>query len=341
MRDLSVVVPTWNQAAMLDGLLESLAAQVVPPDVAWEVVVVDNNCTDDTAAVVARHAAAERIPGLRRVVEPAQGARAARCRGVHETTAPLLALVDDDTLLDPGWIAAAVAFMAGHPRAGAVGGRIAIAWGAPPTPMCLRYAPHLAAQDYGDAERRLASTGLVWLVSAGLAVRREALAASGWVERGYLPGRIAHRPTAGEDNEMNLRIRRAGWELWYSPAMRQTHRVPASRMTVDAFCRLFRGNARTDVVFDAMSRDEWPALAWRARAFARELRDFAWYGARGVAKRLLGRAAPDGEDRVRAVMRRARLRGALDVLLDPHGLARFERDRPADAKLGALGAAER
>src|SRR5262249_24614838 len=156
MLDLSVVVPTWNQAGFLDALLASLAAQVVPPSLVWEVVVVDNNCTDDTAGVVARHVAAGRIPGLRPRLEPTQGARAARCRGHRETAAPLLALVDDDTVLEPGWVAAAAAFMAAHPRAGIVGGRIAIAWAAPPTPMCLRYAGQLAAQDYGDAEKRLA-----------------------------------------------------------------------------------------------------------------------------------------------------------------------------------------
>jgi hypothetical protein len=232
--------------------------------------------------------------------------------------------------------------MAAHPRAGIVGGRIAIEWGAPPTPMCLAHAGQLAAQDYGDVEKRLATTGHVWLVHAGAVVRREALVASGWVEAGYLPGRTAHLLTAGEDNELNLRIRRAGWEIWYSPAMRQTHRVPAARMTVDAFCRLFRGNARTDVVFDAMSRETWPSFPWRARLFARELRDFLRGTAGSAAKRALGRTAADGEDRVRAVQRRARLRGALDVLVDQRGLERLQRGRARSAGTIVLsGAAER
>jgi glycosyltransferase involved in cell wall biosynthesis len=328
MPELSVVVPTHDNAAGLDRLLASLERQA-DPGAGWEVVVVDNNCTDATPQVVARHAARGRIPGLRRLAEPIQGARAARCRGVAETSAPLVAFVDDDNVLDPGWIAAALVFLASHARAGAVGGRIVHVFEDEPSPLVLEYAYGLSRQDYGEAPRRLAATGVVWLITAGLVARRAALEASGWLAAGYLAGRTAGRLTAGEDTELVLRIRRAGWELWYEPALRQEHHVPRHRMSVDHLCRVFRGNCRTDVIFDAMAMDAWPGVSWRWRYLGRELAAFTWGGARYAAKRLLGRAVP--RDRVRAAQRHGRLRGALDLALDGRGLGRFEGRAPATA----------
>ncbi len=52
---LSAIVPTRNRAALLSGLLASLAAQQFPPD-RWELIVVDDGSTDGTADVVARFA---------------------------------------------------------------------------------------------------------------------------------------------------------------------------------------------------------------------------------------------------------------------------------------------
>lgn len=50
--DLTVIVCTYNRCQFLAGNLEALARQVTAPELSWEVVIVDNNCTDDTAKVV-------------------------------------------------------------------------------------------------------------------------------------------------------------------------------------------------------------------------------------------------------------------------------------------------
>ena len=52
--DVTLLVCTWNRAERLDETLTSLARRNVPSGVRWEVVVVDNNSTDDTAAGIAR-----------------------------------------------------------------------------------------------------------------------------------------------------------------------------------------------------------------------------------------------------------------------------------------------
>lgn len=90
---LSIIVCTCNRAAFLQRCLDALIAQSVP-ETAYEVLVVDNNSTDETASVVARML--PRHPHLRYVREEHQGLSYARNRGMRETASPWVAYVDDD-----------------------------------------------------------------------------------------------------------------------------------------------------------------------------------------------------------------------------------------------------
>jgi glycosyltransferase involved in cell wall biosynthesis len=90
---LSVIVCTYNRRDLLAGCLQSLGGQTLSPD-RFEVVVVDNNSRDDTAAVVETSCAT--VPKLRYVFEPVQGLSHARNRGCSEAVGTHLAYVDDD-----------------------------------------------------------------------------------------------------------------------------------------------------------------------------------------------------------------------------------------------------
>ena len=69
--ELSVIVCTYNRCRLLEGNLKALARKVTPPELTWEVVVVDNNCTDDTVKVV--NQAAKNFPvDLHRITETQQ-----------------------------------------------------------------------------------------------------------------------------------------------------------------------------------------------------------------------------------------------------------------------------
>ena len=68
--DVTVAICTWNRADLLDRTLAEMAALRVPAGLRWELVVVDNNCTDHTDAVAARYAG--RLP-LRLLHQPTPG----------------------------------------------------------------------------------------------------------------------------------------------------------------------------------------------------------------------------------------------------------------------------
>src|SRR5690606_18876290 len=221
---LDVVICTYDNARMLDRALAALARQEAPEAARWSVLVVDNNCTDDTAAVVEAHRAAGAVPGLRRVVEPEQGLTPARLCGVRHTAGDWVAFVDDDCLLREDWVRRAAAFAAAHPACGAFGGRVVLDWEAPPPSFVRRHGYAFAEQDHGEAAREV-----TYLVGAGLVVRRAALEACGWTRRQYLGDRVGRRLVSGGDVEITLRIHGAGFPLWYHPDCVLRHVIPASR----------------------------------------------------------------------------------------------------------------
>jgi glycosyltransferase involved in cell wall biosynthesis len=93
----SIVVPCFNEAAYLGDTLRSLQAQTYTG--AYEIVVVDNNCTDATAEVAQTF-------GVRVVGEPQPGVCWARQRGTRESSGEIVVSVDADTVYAPDWLAA-------------------------------------------------------------------------------------------------------------------------------------------------------------------------------------------------------------------------------------------
>lgn len=99
-REISVIIPTRNRAALLDKSLASLAAQTASGR--FETIVVSDGSTDQTSAVCDRWAG--RMP-LVLVESPAAGISVAKNIGVDAATAPLLLFFDDDDVADPDLVA--------------------------------------------------------------------------------------------------------------------------------------------------------------------------------------------------------------------------------------------
>jgi glycosyltransferase involved in cell wall biosynthesis len=281
-REIEVVICTYNRAAMLDRTLSSLAGQRSLPDVAWSVLVVDNNCVDDTPAVVERHRQAGVPVSISR--EPTQGLTAARRHGIAHSTAPWVAFVDDDCVLDSSWIANAAAFARAHPDCGAFGGRVRLEWERAPREFVLRFPWAYAAQDHGPRPRRVPL-----LVGAGMIVHREALERSGWTRRQFLDDRTGERLVSGGDVELALRIG-AGHELWYTPACELRHVISADRVSLGYLRRVVFGLGACKFFEDSML---WSGTyeAWRRAAFARAGR-YARRVGRDAYLTLVGRRHP-------------------------------------------------
>ncbi len=114
---VSVVVAVYQAEATLEDCIASLLALDYPED-RRELLFVDNNSTDGSAAILARHADHVRV-----LTEPRQGPAAARNRGIGAARNEVVAFTDADCVVDPGWLRALVAPLA-DPQIGVSGGRI-------------------------------------------------------------------------------------------------------------------------------------------------------------------------------------------------------------------------
>ncbi|MFO1056691.1 MAG: glycosyltransferase family A protein [Dongiaceae bacterium] len=103
---VAAVVPFYNGRDFVRAAIESILGQEAPPA---EIVVVDDGSTDGGADLVAG------LPGVRVVRQANGGEAAARNRGIRETTAPLLAFLDQDDLWLPRKLALQVAALAADP----------------------------------------------------------------------------------------------------------------------------------------------------------------------------------------------------------------------------------
>jgi GT2 family glycosyltransferase len=103
--DVSVVVPCYNARSTLAEQLDALARQDFTG--AWEVIVVDNRSTDESALFASRWQPL--LPVLRVVSAPErQGINYARNAGARAATGRLIAFCDADDVVEPGWLSAMV-----------------------------------------------------------------------------------------------------------------------------------------------------------------------------------------------------------------------------------------
>lgn len=154
--DFTVIICTYNRASNLPRCLDALAKQRGLEGRRWEVLVVDNNSSDDTPAVVAELARTLPI-NIRSVRETEQGLNYARNRGIRESSSTWFSYVDDDILVSEDWLASLIESFEAN-DADAVGGRIHLdpsiklpKWIRPDTDML----GFLGYQDFGDDPLRL------------------------------------------------------------------------------------------------------------------------------------------------------------------------------------------
>ena len=230
--DLSVVIPTYNGAKRLPTVLAYLQDQEVPNDLQWEVVIVDNNSQDETAAIAQQAQTAWRsdVP-LRYVFEPQQGLAFARQCGVDHAKGTLVGFLDDDNWPAADWVAAAIQFGQQYPQVGAYGGKTEAAFEQPPEIPIKPISKFLALQNYGSKPYRLHPERQILPAGAGLVVRRSA-----WLA--CIPRTLVRISQGGDDYEISLRLAKNGWEIYYNPAMQIQHYIPAVRLERDYLLEL-------------------------------------------------------------------------------------------------------
>jgi glycosyltransferase involved in cell wall biosynthesis len=218
---LSVIICTYNRAPWLAALLKSLSAQS-PGDLVREVLVIDNNCSDDTAAVAVGFA--ERLP-VRLVREPRQGLAFARNRGIAEANCEALLFLDDDAIVPDGYFEALARVLALDPDL--FGGPIEPLFETPP-PMW--FPPEVEIRRYAD---QAGFSGTAILSGGNFGIMKHVVERVGLFDERL--GMVAASMGFGEDREMVERYRRLtsppAQRLYYDPKLSILHRVSPKKIT--------------------------------------------------------------------------------------------------------------
>lgn len=239
--DVSVAIPAYNGATRLPKILDKLLNQIGVEQLRWEIIIVDNNSSDNTSEIIQNY---QKIYDgncrLRYFLESEQGAAFARLRAVREARGELIAFLDDDNLPAADWLAQAYTFGLEHPQAGAWSGQIHGNFEVKPPENFERIQAFLAIREDGLNSHLFDAENLKLPPGAALVVRKEV-----WCEnvpqRPNLSGKLPGILVQGDDYEPLLYIHYAGWQIWYNPTMHTYHQIPHWRLEKDYLLTLARG----------------------------------------------------------------------------------------------------
>ena len=224
---ISVVICTWNRAALLDQALTSLSSLRVPPEIDWELIVVNNHCTDNTDNIIAKHAA--HLP-IQRFYEPRQGLSCARNTAINAASGDLILWTDDDVLVDPDWLASHAAAAQRWPENAYFGGTIEVSYSSPPprwvTANLGILSAMLVARVFNCPEGRFPDDEIPF--GANMSFRRQV-----FDQYRFDPafGRRGKSLRLGEEFGLILKLRKEGdWGIWV-PSAKVKHFVPPERLT--------------------------------------------------------------------------------------------------------------
>jgi glycosyltransferase involved in cell wall biosynthesis len=289
--------PRWDY---LQRVVDGLKRQTLKVP-GWELIVVDSacyrrveSCSEVTFPSGVCHVRVEQ-PGL----------ALARLAGFEKAGAPLVATLDDDTVLDPDYLEESVGFFDSHPQVGAISGRIRAEYENTPPPWITEFGKLLALRDLGDTvlvypesgEDRLSEFPDCAPIGVNVS-RRKAI--EGYIERFRQDktheelGRRGQSLDSGEDNDFALCVIKDGWSVAYVPELHLTHLIPARRMEKSYLGRLNHASSRTWIkVLMMHGICPWPSIppwtvplrklkAWVAyRAWAGPAEHVRWRGACG------------------------------------------------------------
>lgn len=218
----SVIVLSWNGMDHLNDCLDAVYRQDFS---AFELIVVDNGSSDGSADFVASHYPAARLLRLERNL----GFAAGNNRGLRVASGEVLVLLNQDTVVHPGWLRALVEALASDPTRGIVGGKALY-----PDGRIQHAGGYIDVQGNGthygyrqqDDGQFEELREVDYVTGATLAISRAAFDAVGELDEGFAPAYC-------EDADWCYRVREAGFRVCYVPQAVLIHKEASTAATAD------------------------------------------------------------------------------------------------------------
>lgn len=228
---ISVVICTYNRDKFIGESLNCLAKQDLSAD-AFEIIVVDNNSTDNTASIVKKFI--EDHPGLniRYVLEPNKGLSFARNRGIQEAQAPVITYIDDDAEATPGFLQSIVNFMHADPTITGIGGKVIPKYSesAEPKWMSKYLNGFVGLMDYGPVPKQFDHT-MKYPAGCNMTYTKDILK-----QAGGFNNQLTFR---SDDKYIFYQVTKLPGRIYYLPQAMLYHNIDNDRLSFVNFKKLF------------------------------------------------------------------------------------------------------
>jgi len=248
-KGLSICISTYNRAHLLDRTLRGIARINVPENVDVELLVINNNCTDNTSAVVSEFGAKAPWP-VREISEPQAGVNYGRNRAIQNAQYEHIVLFDDDIEPAQNWIAdyfEAVSELHADCVVGPVNPKYEIPLPSYMTPVIIDSITSAYSQK-GDTMKRLSPDVAHEMPGCNMAFTRSVAEEL----KGFNVdlGRVGLGLESGDDTDFGYRLVAGGKRVVYQPKCSIQHFITKEKLSKSYLRRRWRGDGVTQRIFD-------------------------------------------------------------------------------------------
>lgn len=227
---VSIIVCCYNSASNLPLTIEHLAKQLVPKEINWEVIIVDNASTDDTAKIAYAEWGKFNLLNVdfKVITQPKPGLAFARELGISSANYNYIVFCDDDNWLFPEYVVRSFNIMEEDQKIGVLGGRGIVVAEEPvnfPDSIIKKITVH-GSQTWAKTDH--------WVYGAGSVYRKSILtklSKLGWKQ--ITTGRNGSKLTSGEDVETCFMVYLLGYKIIADDSLVFKHFVSIKKQTND------------------------------------------------------------------------------------------------------------
>ncbi len=225
VKTVSIIIPTYNRAKSLRITIESFIEQNYPKD-KYEIIIADNNSSDNTRDVVNEWQAKSSLP-IKYIFEKRQGVHYTRNSAAKIAKGHIFYYTDDDMIADPNLLKEIVKPFMLDSKVATATGRVLPKWEQPPPKWILNLCNNFWLSLHDRKEDLIISTFDCGVISCHQAIKRDVFFKSG----GFNPENTAGEWIGDGETGLNIKIKDLGYKFAFIRSSLIYHIIPPSRMT--------------------------------------------------------------------------------------------------------------
>jgi len=228
---VSVVICTYNRDKFIREALNCLARQTISPG-DFEIIVVDNNSTDNTAEIVKNFIGEFPQLNIRYVLEKNKGLSFARNRGIQEALAPIITYIDDDAEAAPGFLKSIADLMEADTTIAGIGGKVIPKYSESVEPkwMSKYLNGFVGLLDYGPSPKRF-DKNMKYPAGCNMTYTKAILQKAGGFNN-----QLTFR---SDDKYIFYQVKKLSDKIVYLPQAMLYHNIDNERLSFNNFKKLF------------------------------------------------------------------------------------------------------